>query len=274
MIVFDETIKDYLTEIDEAPLLTWQQEYELAEQIIDHDDPQARDRLVRSNLRLVVSIAKRFATGRLPLSDIIEEGNLGLIRAIDSFDLSVGVRFSTYAAWWIKQSIKRALLLDSGPISVPTYMVELVNQYRQVIADLQAKLADNPTPPTPAQIAEEMKLPVKKIMAIKEIVDSINTPLQAESSQTNQSLEETMPAASEPLPEDELTGTEELHKLVKMLDRLEKREAEVLKLRFGINGTEPLTLKQIGAKLGLTRERARQLQQSALKQLNELMSYE
>jgi RNA polymerase primary sigma factor len=153
-------------------------------------------------------------------------------------------------------------------------MVELVNQYRQVIADLQAKLADNPTPPTPAQIAEEMKLPVKKIMAIKEIVDSINTPLQAESSQTNQSLEETMPAASEPLPEDELTGTEELHKLVKMLDRLEKREAEVLKLRFGINGTEPLTLKQIGAKLGLTRERARQLQQGALKQLNELMSYE
>jgi RNA polymerase primary sigma factor len=274
MIVFDETIKDYLTEIDEAPLLTWQQEYELAEQIIDHDDPQARDRLVRSNLRLVVSIAKRFATGRLPLSDIIEEGNLGLIRAIDSFDLSVGVRFSTYAAWWIKQSIKRALLLDSGPISVPTYMVELVNQYRQVIADLQAKLADNPTPPTPAQIAEEMKLPVKKIMAIKEIVDSINTPLQAESSQTNQSLEETMPAASGPLPEDELTGTEELHKVVKMLDRLEKREAEVLKLRFGINGTEPLTLKQIGAKLGLTRERARQLQQSALKQLNELMSYE
>lgn len=274
MIVFDETIKEYLTEIDEAPLLTWQQEYELAEQIIDHDDPQARDRLVRSNLRLVVSIAKRFATGRLPLSDIIEEGNLGLIRAIDSFDLSVGVRFSTYAAWWIKQSIKRALLLDSGPISVPTYMVELVNQYRQVIADLQAKLADNPAPPTPAQIAEEMKLPVKKIMAIKEIVDSINTPLQAESSQTNQSLEETMPAASEPLPEDELTGTEELHKLVKMLDRLEKREAEVLKLRFGINGTEPLTLKQIGAKLGLTRERARQLQQSALKQLNELMSYE
>jgi RNA polymerase primary sigma factor len=274
MIVFDETIKEYLTEIDEAPLLTWQQEYELAEQIIDHNDPQARDRLVRSNLRLVVSIAKRFATGRLPLSDIIEEGNLGLIRAIDSFDTSVGVRFSTYAAWWIKQSIKRALLLDSGPISVPTYMVELVNQYRQVIADLQTKLADNPTPPTPAQIAEEMKLPVKKIMAIKEIVDSINTPLQAESSQTNQSLEETMPAASGPLPEDELTGTEELHKLVKMLDRLEKREAEVLKLRFGINGTEPLTLKQIGAKLGLTRERARQLQQGALKQLNELMSYE
>jgi RNA polymerase primary sigma factor len=271
MIVFDETIKEYLAEIDEAPLLTWQQECELAQQIIDHDDPRAREQLVRSNLRLVVSIAKRFATGRLSLGDLIEEGNLGLIRAIDSFDPSIGVRFSTYAAWWIKQSIKRALLLDSGPISVPTYMVELVNQYRQVIADLQTKLADNPTP---EQIAQEMKLPVKKIMAIKEIVDSTNTPLQAESTQTNQSFEETMPAASEQLPEDELTGTEELHKVVKMLDKLENREAEVLKLRFGINGTEPLTLKQIGAKLGLTRERVRQLQQSALKQLNELMSYE
>ena len=196
MIVFDSTIKEYLTEIDEAPLLTWQQECELAERIIEHDDPQARDQLIRSNLRLVVSIAKRFAMGRLALADLIEEGNLGLIRAIDSFDPSVGVRFSTYAAWWIKQSIKRALLLDSGPISVPTYMVELINQYRQVVADLQTKLADNPTPPTPAQIAEEMKLPVKKIMAIKEIIDSTNTPLQADSPQTNQSLAETMPAIS------------------------------------------------------------------------------
>jgi RNA polymerase primary sigma factor len=184
------------------------------------------------------------------------------------------VRFSTYAAWWIKQTIKRALLLDSGPISVPTYMVELINQYRQVLADLQTRCADNPTLPTPAQIAEEMKLPVKKIMAIKEILDSTNTPLWADSSQTNQSPTETIPAVSKILPEDELTGTEELQKVAKMLDKLEKREAEILKLRFGINGTEPLTLKQIGAKLGLTRERVRQLQQSALKQLNELMSNE
>ena len=274
MTVFDPTIKEYLTEIDESPLLNWQQECELAKQIIEHNDPQARDQMVRSNLRLVVSIAKRFTLGRLALADLIEEGNLGLIRAIDSFDPSVGVRFSTYAAWWIKQSIKRALLLDSGPISVPTYMVELINQYRQVLADFQTKHADNPTPPTPAQIAEEMKLPVKKIMAIKEIIDSTNTLSQADSPQTNQGPTETTPAISKILPEDELTGTEELQKAVKMLDKLEKREALVLKLRFGIHGDEPLTLKQIGAKLGLTRERARQLQQNALKQLNELMSNE
>ena len=270
MTIFDTTIKEYLNEIDESPLLSWQEECDLAQRIIDDDDPKARDRLVRSNLRLVVSIAKRFATGKMSLGDLIEEGNLGLIRAVDSFDPSVGVRFSTYAAWWIKQTIKRALLLDSGPLSVPTYMVELVNQYRQVTADLQAKLADIPTV---EQIAEEMKLPVKKINAIKEIVDSINTSLESESPETNQTFHEKVKQTSNHLPEDEITSSEELKKIIEMLDKLEAREAQILKFRFGIDGNEPLTLKQIGAKLGLTRERVRQLQQSALKRLNELMSY-
>ncbi len=269
MLVFDDTIKEYLLEIDDAPLLTWQEECQLAERIINHDDQLARDRMVRSNLRLVVSIAKRFATGKLPLSDIIEEGNLGLIRAIDSFDPSVGVRFSTYAAWWIKQCIKRALLLDCGPISVPTYMVELLNHYRQVVADLQSQLSDAPTV---AQIAKEMKIPVKKVNAIKEIADSTNTSLHAESQQTNQSFEETMQVSTKHLPEDDLISIEEMLKTVTMLDKLGERESQILKLRFGINGIEPLTLKEIGVKLGLTRERVRQLQQNALKQLNELMS--
>jgi RNA polymerase sigma factor (sigma-70 family) len=269
MTIFDTTIKDYLTEIDESPLLSWKEECELAGQIIKNDDPEARDHLVRSNLRLVVSIAKRFATGRMSLGDLIEEGNLGLIRAVDSFDPSVGVRFSTYAAWWIKQTIKRALLLDSGPISIPTYMVELVNQYRHVVAELQKKLGDMPSI---ARIAEEMKVPVKKITAIKEIADSVNTSLETESSQTEQTFHETTPQVSNQLPEDELTSTEELGKVVLMLDKMDARQAEVLKLRFGINGKEPLTLKQIGAKLGLTRERVRQIQQEGLQALNELMN--
>ena len=113
MAVFDTTIKEYLKEIDEAPLLSWEEECRLAEDVINYDDPQARDQLVRSNLRLVVNIAKKFTSRGMSLGDLIEEGNLGLIRAIDSFDPVHGVRFSTYAAWWIKQSIKRALLLDS-----------------------------------------------------------------------------------------------------------------------------------------------------------------
>ena len=269
MTVFDTTIKEYLTEIDESPLLTWQEECELANRVIESDDIEARDRLVRSNLRLVVSIAKRFATGKLSLGDLIEEGNLGLIRAIDSFDPSVGVRFSTYAAWWIKQTIKRALLFDCGPISMPTYMVELVNQYRHVVTDLQKKLADVPSV---AQIAEQMKLPVKKVVIIKEIADSVHTALDAESDQTNQNLHESLPKVSAHLPEDELANAEELKKIVKMLDKLGARQAEVLKLRFGIEGREPLTLKQIGAKLGLTRERVRQIQQEALDALNEMMN--
>jgi RNA polymerase sigma factor (sigma-70 family) len=271
MTVFDATIKDYLGEIDDAPLLSWEQECELADDIIENDNPQARDQLVRSNLRLVVSIAKRFATGKMAFADLIEEGNLGLIRAVDSFDPSVGVRFSTYAAWWIKQTIKRALLLDAGPISVPTYMVELVNQYRNVCGELAAKLS---TPPTPAQIAEEMKLPVKKVIAISQIVDSVNTSGHDELSPDDDShtYQNQQDAACNNLPQDELTNTEELAKAVKMLDKLGEREAEVLKLRFGINGNEPLTLKEIGVKLELTRERVRQLQQSALKQLNELMN--
>ncbi|MFA5292414.1 MAG: sigma-70 family RNA polymerase sigma factor [Phycisphaerae bacterium] len=269
MTVFDTTIKDYLSEIDESPLLTWEQECELAERVIEDDDPEARDHLVRSNLRLVVSIAKRFATGRMSLGDLIEEGNLGLIRAVDTFDPSIGVRFSTYAAWWIKQTIKRALLLDCGPISVPTYMVELVSQYKHAVTDLHTKLADAPTV---SQIAEEMKLPVKKIIAIKEIADSVNTSLDAESDQTNQAFHESMPKVSNHLPEDDLANSEELKKIVKMLDKLDTRQAEVLKLRFGIEGREPLTLKQIGAKLNLTRERVRQIQQEALNALNEIMT--
>ena len=268
-MIFDTTIKDYLTEIDDSPLLSWKEECELAGLIIESDDPEARDHLVRSNLRLVVSIAKRFATGRMSLGDLIEEGNLGLIRAVDSFDPSVGVRFSTYAAWWIKQTIKRSLLLDSSPISVPTYMVELVNQYRHIVVELQKKLGDAPSM---VQIAEEMKVPVKKITAIKEIADSVNTSLDAESFQPNQTFQETMPQVSNHLPEDELTSSEELKKVVLMLDKIDARQAEVLKLRFGINGKEPLTLKQIGVKLNLTRERVRQIQQEALKALNEMMN--
>lgn len=268
MAVFDATIKDYLQEIDEAELLSWDDECRLAEMVMEYDDPAAREQFVRSNLRLVVSIAKKFKSPKLPLADLIEDGNLGLIRAVDSFDPAHGVRFSTYAAWWIKQSIKRSLLMDSGPISVPTYMVELINQYRQVVAEIALKQASQAGL---EQIAEKMKLPIKKVVAIKQVADAIAAVGDSDAEDTINAKD--MPV-NEQMPDNELANAEELEKLVRVLDKINSRQAKILTLRFGLNGKEPLTLKQIGAKLGLTRERVRQLQAEGLAALNELMSLE
>ncbi len=269
MAVFDVTIKEYLREIDDAPLLSWEEECELAEDVIEYDDPQARDKLVRSNLRLVVNIAKKFRARGMSLGDLIEEGNLGLIRAVDSFDPVHGVRFSTYAAWWIKQSIKRSLLLDSGPLSIPTYMVELVNQYRQVVSDLLGKLGREPEP---EEIAEEMKQPLRKVRTIRQIIDTGSVGIKDNSAAIGNGLSENTLDENIEMPEDELVNAEEIAKAIKLLGEIEPREANVLTLRFGLSGEESLTLKEIGARLGLTRERARQIQRSALKKLNEFMT--
>ncbi|MHC5018172.1 MAG: sigma-70 family RNA polymerase sigma factor [Planctomycetota bacterium] len=166
-MAFDATIKEYLTEINEAPLLTWEQEKALSTAVLDENDPGARDQLVRSNLRLVVNIAKKFSGRGLTLGDLIEEGNLGLLRAVDTFDPDHGVRFSTYSSWWIKQSIKRAILSNSQPIHIPTYMVELINQWRQVYAEQEARLGRTVSLD---EMATAMKVPLKKARAIREIV--------------------------------------------------------------------------------------------------------
>jgi len=265
MAFFDVTIKDYLREIDEAPLLSWEEEKTLARAVIDTNDPQARDRLVRSNLRLVVNIAKRFSGRGLTLGDLIEEGNLGLMRAVDTFDTDHGVRFSTYSAWWIKQAIKRAILNNSQPIHIPTYMVELINQWRNTYAELEIKLG---RAPALEEMASAMKVAVRKAQAIRDIVSVVEQGFHHDSSEDNSSLEE----AVEDNKIGDIGSDEELARAVELLDQIDPREAEVLKLRFGLTGEEPLTLKQIGERLDLTRERVRQLQRSALAQLNELMA--
>jgi RNA polymerase sigma factor (sigma-70 family) len=224
--------------------------------------------MIRSNLRLVVSIAKRYSVRSMTLGDVIEEGNLGLMRAVDSFDPEHGVRFSTYASWWIKQSIKRSLLTNAQPLHIPTYMVELINQWRYASSKLESNLGRRPEL---EEVAEELKLPLKKAKAVSKIVATVNAGFQGDSTEDGQGLNDTLKDDHISMPEEALGTAEELKKAIKLLSEIDPREAEVLTLRFGLNGIEPLTLKQIGAKLGLTRERIRQIQRSALAKLNELM---
>lgn len=268
-MAFDATIKEYLKQIDESQLLSWEQEKELARKIQDEHDPEAREHLVRSNLRLVVNIAKRFSGRGMTLGDLIEEGNLGLLRAVDSFDPDHGVRFSTYSSWWIKQSIKRAILTNAQPIHIPNYMVELINQWRYTASELESSLGRQPEV---EEMAKAMKVPLRKAKAIHQIVAVVDAGFQGDSLEENAGLDEAIEDESSLMPEEVLGTDEELEKAVKMLSKIEPREAEILTLRFGLNGTESLTLKQIGKKLGLTRERVRQIQRSALSQLNELMT--
>lgn len=268
-MAFDATIKEYLKEIDESKLLTWEEEQELARRIQQDHDPEAREHLVSSNLRLVVNIAKRFSGRGMTLGDLIEEGNLGLLRAVDSFDAEHGVRFSTYSSWWIKQSIKRAILSNAQPIHIPTYMVELINQWRYLAAELESQLGRSPDV---EQMAKAMKVPLRKARAIQQIVDVVNAGFQGDSMEENAGLDEAIEDEKTLMPEETLGSDEELAKAVRLLEEIEPREAEILTLRFGLDGKEPLTLKQIGKKMKLTRERVRQIQRNALTRLNELMT--
>jgi RNA polymerase sigma factor (sigma-70 family) len=268
-MAFDVTIKEYLKEIDEAPLLTWDEEKAYATAVLEDNDPYARDQLIRSNLRLVVNIAKKFSGRGMTLGDLIEEGNLGLLRAVDTFDPEHGVRFSTYSAWWIKQSIKRAILNNSQPIHIPTYMVELINQWRQTYAEMESKLCRTVSL---EEMAGAMKVPIRKARAIQEIVSIVDAGFQYDSTDPNAGLDEAIEDDRISTPEESLGSNEELGKALELLDEIEPRQAEVLRLRFGLDGRKALTLKQIGRKLGLTRERVRQLQKDALAQLNELLT--
>jgi RNA polymerase primary sigma factor len=274
IIAFDITIKEYLKEIDEASLLTMEQEHLLGKLVVEKNDPWAREQLVRSNLRLVVNIAKKYVGRGMSLGDLIEEGNLGLIRAVDYFDPDYGTRFSTYAAWWIKQSIKRALLTNVQPVHIPTYMVALINQWRHTTAELQNKLGRTLDV---EEMAEIMHLPLRRAKIIHHIVkilSSVRDTAGTDSLDDNQMLEETLQDQNAAQPEDTLVADEEQTKVLGLLNEIEPREAEVLRLHYGLGGYKPMTLKQIGQKLGLTRERIRQIQRSALTKLYEYMHEE
>ena len=272
-IAFDATIKEYLKEIDEASLLTLQQEHILGKLVVEENDPWAREQLVRSNLRLVVNIAKKYGGRGMSLGDLIEEGNLGLIKAVDYFDPERGTRFSTYAAWWIKQSIKRALLENVQLVHIPTYMVALINQWRHITAELESRLGRTPDV---EEMADIMRLPLRKAKIIHRIVKVLSsvTDTGGDGSDGNELLEATLEDKEGGKPEDAMVADEERAKAMRLLNEIEPREADVLRLHYGLNGRKPMTLKEIGKKLGLTRERIRQIQRSALTKLYEYMNEE
>jgi len=256
-------LETYLREINETALLTAADEQELARAIALGDSP-ARDRMVRANLRLVVNIARGYTGKGLALQDLIEEGNLGLLRAVEGFDPTMGTRFSTYASYWIKQSIKRALINSAKTIRIPAYMVELLSKWRRASARLAEELGRTPTP---EEIARVLGLARKKLPIIKKAIRIYNSTPQTDQPAAGWSLSEMVEDGRLKSPDEELVDQDSMVHIRGMLSTMDQREATVLRMRFGLEDHEPRTLKEIGESLGLTRERVRQIETEALNKL-------
>jgi len=256
-------LETYLREINETSLLSAEEEKRLA-RAIAAGDALARDHMVRANLRLVVNIARGYANRGLPLPDLIEEGNLGLLRAVEGFDPDVGTRFSTYASYWIKQSIKRALINSGKTIRIPAYMVELLSKWRRATLRLSEVLGRTPTP---EEIARLLGLARKKLPIIKKAIHVHTATPHTEQEDGGWSLGELLHDDGARCPAEVLLDTDTLAHVLRRIDRLDDRAARIIRLRFGLGGGEPMTLKEIGAELGLTRERVRQIEAETLASL-------
>ncbi|EDY82659.1 RNA polymerase sigma factor, sigma-70 family [Verrucomicrobiia bacterium DG1235] len=263
------SIRTYLQEIGRIDLLTPAQEVTLARRI-QAGEKEARDLMIKSNLRLVVKIAHDYKDFGLPVLDLISEGNIGLVKAVERFDPDKGGKLSTYAAWWIKQSIKRALANQSKTIRLPVHLVDKISRMRKMALMLTEELGREPTD---QELAEMLEMPVNKVSHLKSVSvrpTSLNAPVGEDGNSTEFGEivgDDNAPTPYENLHEKSLRG--DLHE---MIDGLEDREAEIIRLRFGLNGDSPLTLEEVGQVFDITRERVRQLQNIALSKMRKIMA--
>ncbi|HRY22466.1 MAG TPA: RNA polymerase sigma factor RpoD [Candidatus Dojkabacteria bacterium] len=260
-----DAIRSYLYEIGRIPLLTGEEEVILAKRI-EKGDNEATQLLITANLRLVVSIAKKYSKSNLELLDLIQEGNIGLMRAVEKFDYTKGFKFSTYATWWIRQAITRAIADQARTIRIPVHMIETINKFNKTSNLLATKLG---RPPKDEEIAKEMDIEVEKIAEIRKIKQnptSLATPIGEEK---DSKLQDIIPDDWSQSPEDYATGEYLKNQLKDILDSLQDRERRVLSLRFGLDDGVSRTLEEVGKEFGVTRERIRQIEAKALKKLKE-----
>lgn len=261
-----ESIKTYLKEIHDIPLLKPEEEIALAKKI-KRGNKEARKKMIRSNLRIVVNIAKRYTYFGLPLMDLIEEGNIGLMKAVDRFNPKRGFRFSTYAAWWIRQAISRAISEQSRLIRVPVYISDMITKLKKTKETMMQKLSRSPSN---AELARAMNMSMEKLKQLDSWItktSSLEAPVGEEGEEQIKDLIEDENAAS---PEDGISRILDKERVVSLLDHITERERKILDMRFGLHNQKPHTLAWVARKLNVSRERIRQIEEVALKKLRKL----